>query len=107
MIALSATVRPSEPGHALALFGQSLRRFRHLRARDGNTVVHVANVGQVLLTEAMGSTQLDMVATNETTAAAMVDVISAELELATPGNSAARSLRVEWTRPSVIPAPLR
>ena len=107
MIALSVTVRPTEPGHALTLFGRSLRRFRHLRARDGNVVVHVTSIGQVLLTESSGQTQLDMVAPNETVAATMVEVVSRELALATPGRAVDRSFRVEWNRPSVIPAPLR
>ena len=107
MIALSVKVRPTEPGHALTLFGRSLRRFRHLRARDGNVVVHVTSIGQVLLTESSGQTQLDMVAPNETVASAMVEVVSRELALATPGRAAERSFRIEWNRPSIIPAPLR
>ena len=107
MIALSATVRATEPGHALAMLGRSLRRFRHLGSRDGNVLVHVANIGQVLVCESAGRTRLDMVATNEVTAAAMVETIRGELALATPGRSFERSFSLEWSRPSVIPPALR
>jgi hypothetical protein len=107
MIALTATVRATEPGHALATLGRSLRRFRHVRSRDGNVVVHVANIGQVLLTESVGRTRLDMVATNETTAAAMVEAIRGELALATPGRAFDQSFSLEWNRPSVVPPALR
>jgi hypothetical protein len=107
MIALSATVRATEPGHALAMLGQSLRRFRHLRSREGNVIVHVTNIGQVLLSESVGRTQLDMVATNETTAATMVEAIRGELALATPGRAFERSFSLDWSRPSVVPAALR
>jgi hypothetical protein len=107
MIALSVTVRATEPGHTLTLFGRSLRRFRHLPARDGNVIVFVANIGQVLLTEASGRIQLDMVAPNETAAASMVEVVSRELALAAPDRAIERSFFVEWNRPSLVPAPLR
>jgi hypothetical protein len=107
MISLSVTIRPVESDYVLQLLGASLRRYWHLPAHDGHTIVHVPRMGAALMVEHPGRTVIEVVAADEAAAQLVAELVDAELVRAVPGCDYRRAFSVAWERSATIPALLR
>jgi hypothetical protein len=104
MIAMTATVRPSESITVLHLLEQCLRRhFTSVRIYDDSLVIAVPGVGRVLVTENLTTMRLDFVATSS--ALAEESMVALEQQLRAQVSN--QRIDIAWTRPDTVPARLR
>ncbi|MCU1404315.1 MAG: hypothetical protein JWQ43_618 [Glaciihabitans sp.] len=107
MISLSATIRPRESNHALDPVVRYLYKFRHLDVRTGGTMVHVPQIGPMLLHREPRGLFLQVVAANEAAAVVVGDFVEDLLRRTMLGGEYQRSFSLCWERMSSIPAALR
>jgi hypothetical protein len=106
MLALTATVRPTDSPVPLALLRERLNRFEHVPVASNRTMVLIQGVGRVLVRDEVTSLRLDAVASYED----MLDTIRAVItkEVAEAARPQSRNgLTLTWERPQTVPVELR
>lgn len=107
MLAISASIRPTARAAApvLAVLSKGLREYDHVNAGP-ELVVHMPELGSVLVTERPGEIRLCVVARQPLTEATARAIITREVRKAA-GMHAASLLTITWTHEPMVPMPLR
>ncbi|TXN30986.1 hypothetical protein [Lacisediminihabitans profunda] len=106
MLALTATVRPTDSSLPLVLLRERLHRFEHVPVAPNRTMVLIQGVGRVLVRDEVTTLRLDAVARYED----MLDTIRAVITKEVAGSVLPESrdgLTLTWERPHTVPVELR
>lgn len=102
MIAMSASVRPTDGIRSVRLLDQALRRhYENIPVRDHQYLVRFTD-GPVLVTDELGALRVDVVVSDERAARHFEAAFRSEVDL-----RVGRPLDLHWSRPDVVPQPLR
>ncbi len=107
MIALALDIRPVESSFWIDLVVHRLRRFDSVRLSDTQLIVHMPGVGSMLVDTVGSGLRLQAMTQDERHLAAVISAITVEISAAVPEMLGGQRLAMEWSRPSVVPIPLR
>lgn len=109
MIAIAVDVRllPSASSAPLSRLAMRLRFHTHVDVGEDRMIVDLPNIGHALVTEHDDSLVIDSVVEDELGVKRFAVALLALLDDAAGDRDFRDSLRLEWSRPSSVPVPLR
>jgi len=107
MIPITLTVRPSESRRWLAVVRRHFRRFEFTRLDEVESLMWISQVGTLLVTDGLNELRLQTVASDNTKTELIMAALANEISAAVPEMVSGSRLRLQWTFPRCIPAPLR
>jgi hypothetical protein len=107
MIALALDVRPVESSFWLELVGHRFNRFDSVKLNETQFIVHMPRVGSILVDRTTSALRFQAMVRDERHALAVQSEIAQEIAAAVPESVGGGRLTLEWSRPSVVPVPLR